>query len=105
MALHHPVRDIDIMHMLLHNMVAGKPCEEIPVPDLPLDGGIRRDRTGAAAHAAAVPVDLPAHDIADRAIVNSLDRLKIRKLMAALSPGHHTEILGLGDFRRCQYFS
>ena len=32
--IHHPMRDIKVVHMLLQNVVAGEPGVEIPVPDL-----------------------------------------------------------------------
>ncbi len=82
--------------MLLDDVVAGEPGEVQPVANLPL--GVRpRLLTGVVPQAALIPEHLSAQDLADRAIVNSLDGRDVFGLMPALRADADAEALLLGE--------
>src|SRR6266581_659914 len=90
MCAEHPVRHVDVVHVLLHDVVARQPREVEPVPDLPLHVGPRR-LTRVHPQAALVPVDLAADEVADAAVVDALDRRAVARVVAPLRAGHDGE--------------
>ena len=101
MGTERPVRHVEVVNVLLHDVVAGEPGEVEPVPDLPLDIG---PFGPALMHpeSALVPVDLARHDVADRAVVNALHHGLIPDVVTTLRPGYDRETLlrrtlGRGD--------
>src|SRR5262245_34549831 len=68
-----PVDDIEVVYVLLTDVIAREPVEVVPVPDLVLHFG-HAGLAVARPHAAAVPVGAGGVNVADGAILQSLDR-------------------------------
>ncbi len=83
MIVDHPIADVEIMHVLFDDVVAGEPIEVVPVIDLILHfcllGG-----AGPDPNASGVEVGPHEHEVADRAIVDLLNHLRVFSLMAQM---------------------
>jgi len=94
-----PVHDIQVVHVLLDDVIAGKPREVEPVAELPLhvrpliSGGIHPQ----AAH---VPVAAGGDGAAQLTAVDPLHHALVTRFVAALGAGHHTQALGIGRVGR-----
>src|SRR5256886_2201230 len=70
-----PVRHVDVVDVLLHDVVSRQPREGEPVPDLPLDvGPLRLPRLHP--QTALVPINLGRDDVADGAVAQFVLRLE-----------------------------
>ncbi len=98
----HPVRDVDVVDVLLDNVIAREPCEVQPVAQLPLGVGPRR-LTVAVPQAALIPEHLARHDLADRAIFNPSDRRLVIRLMTALGADADAQALLQREFVRGEH--
>lgn len=94
-----PAANIEIMHVLLDDVVAGKPQIVIPIAYLELDF---RHALSARAKPdrAAAPVDVQGADVADGAVVQALDGLDIVTLMSALRARRNREAFVFCGFAR-----
>ena len=100
-AVEEPVGDVDVVDVLLADVVAREPVEVVPVVDLELH--LRLVRLAVAVpDAAAVPVDLPADDVAGEPFADPLHRLAVAVLVAALETDDHLELLLVGHLCRRQ---
>src|SRR5690606_25794261 len=79
----HPVGHIDIVYVLLYDMVAAQPIEVIPITHLVFHFGLFRF-TRTYPYAAAIPIHLARHNVAQRAVLYTLDGLAVIGLVAAL---------------------
>ena len=82
--------------MLLDDVIAGEPGEVVPVADLPLHVAPGRITVNDP-DLAAVPVCLGVEDVADRPILDPLDRLLVALLMSPLRSGRDTQALLRGQ--------
>ena len=78
-----PVGNIEVVDMLLADLIAANPVEVVPVVDLKFHFGLSRLAV-AVPDSAAVPVHPLRNDIANRAVVNPLDRFDIAGFVPAL---------------------
>ena len=94
-----PVRHVDVVDVLLHDVVSRQPREVEPVPDLPLDvGPLRLPRLHP--QTALVPINLGRDDVADGAVVDALHRRPVTCVVAPLRSGHDGEALLGGEIGR-----
>ena len=96
MPTHHPVGNVDVVHVLFHDVVAGGPRVVEPVAELVL-GVAPLGLARVAPEPALVPVHLPRDHLTDRTVVDALDGLDVSGVVAALRAGDVREPLGLGD--------
>ena len=92
MTAHDPLHHIELMHMLLDNVVAGKPSVIEPVAHLILDlglGGVGRN-IPKASH---VPVHATRNDPADVALGDAADAVDVASLVATLRARDDLELL------------
>ena len=101
--VHHPVRDVDVVDVLLDDVIAGEPGEIQPVANLPLDVCSRPGCRVVAPEAALVPIHLSAQDFADRAVVDPLDRRDVLGLMPALRADADAKALLFREFIRREH--
>ena len=82
----HPVHDVKIVNVLFDDVVTGEPSEIIPVAQLPF-------HVAPALFAiddpdlTSIPVAFSVHQVADRSIVNSLNRFTVTALVTSLGTG------------------
>ena len=81
--------------MLLDDVVAAGPEEVVPVEDLVLEVGLAL-LASVEPDVPLVPVAAPGDDVADRSVVQALDGLDVRRLVAALGAGRDAQALLLG---------
>ena len=94
-----PVRDVEIVHVLLDDVVTREPGEVEPVAQLPL--GVTPLRlAGEVPERPLVPVHLRRDDFADGAVVNALDRLDVPWIVATLRPADDRQMLRGRGLRR-----
>src|SRR6478672_3171273 len=74
-----PVADVEVVDVLLANMIAAKPGEEVPVPHLEFELRKIAAWEWLLRRMAAVPVATQRDEIADRAVANLLYRFEIRR--------------------------
>ena len=86
------------MDVLLADVVAGEPSEEVPVAELILHFGQAGAVGRRLGRVARVPIAPHEHDIADRAVFQPLDGLEVGVLVMALESDAHLEILPPGLF-------
>ena len=96
-ALHRPVDDVEVVHVLLHDVIPGQPREVQPVAQLPLHVAPRllARKIPQAAH---VPRAARKHELAEVAFVDAGHRLEVAILMMPLQTTHDGELLLLGNF-------
>ncbi len=83
---HGPVDDVDVVHVLLDDVIAGEPGEVEPVAALPLH--LRHVRQALLdPEVALVPIALGGDDLADLAVPDALHHLEIAPLVTPLRPG------------------
>ena len=90
----HPVHDVEVVHVLLDDMVAGQPGEVVPVAQLPLQltpGRIALDDPDGA----AVPVAAGVDDLSDRPALETPDRLLVVGGVSALGAADDAQPLVL----------
>ena len=87
-----PVHDVQVVDVLLDDVVAGEPGEVVPVAELPLHVAPARLAVDDP-DLPAVPVALGVEDLADRAVVDALDRLAVARVVPALRAGGDAEAL------------
>ena len=90
----HPEEDIYVVHMLLHDMVSGKPFPVHPVTEHPFHVAPACLTLAVPEHS-LVPVDISSGDLADISFLYLLESLHIRALMMTLRSCHHAQALGL----------
>ena len=79
----HPVRHVDVVDVLFNDVIAGEPGEVEPVAQLPLGVGPRR-LTWAVPQATLIPEHLSREHLADRAVLDTFNRVLIVGLMPTL---------------------
>ena len=97
MRVEHPVGDVDVVHVLFDDVIAGEPGEVQPVANLPFSVRPRR-LTRVVPETTLVPEHLTAHHVADRPVVNALDGWNVFGLMSTLGADADAEPLLLGRF-------
>ena len=95
--LEDPGRAVHVVHQRLRHVVAGKPAEMVPVAELVLRLAIGRIALDDLVRAAEEH-DLHGNDLADRPVVDPLDRFAISVLIAALQSREQTQVVLL---RQC----
>jgi len=90
---HHPVRDVDVVKMLLDDLVAADPDEGIPSAVLKLVIAPLRVTRPLLNHRAANPVGVRSDDVTDRAVLDPVLRLHIGLVVSPLGAGHHCQTL------------
>src|SRR5262249_29494608 len=97
-----PVRTVEIVDVLLHNVVAAQPGEVIPIAHLPLHIAppflLGMDPDGSL-----VPVDARHGDFADSPVLDALHCLEIAGLMATLRAHPDLEALDFCCFAGLEY--
>src|SRR5262249_34288791 len=102
MRLHGPVDDVNVVDVLLDDVVAAQPSEVVPVAHLVLEVlPLLLARIGP--QNALVPVTVPADDLADVAVVDTLHHLQVAALMPPLRAGDNADLLLLRRLVRLEH--
>ncbi len=97
-----PVDDVQVVDVLLDYVVAAGPHEMVPVVELVLDV-VHFRLARVEPDVALVPVAAPGQDVADGALLQTLDGLDVRRLVAALGPRGDLQALLLAVLVGFQY--
>src|SRR5262249_51527795 len=101
-----PIDDVEIVNVLLDDVITANPDEVIPIAHLVFHF---RELTvkvclqfepGMAPGASAVPVGTGGDKLADRAVLEALERFVVADLMMPLQSDAHGQFLLLGNFVR-----
>src|SRR5690348_15347813 len=79
-----PIANIEIVNMLLTNVVAAKPREEIPVSHLVFQFRQITAVEWLLGWVSTIPITAEGHEVANSAVANLLNRIEIGRLVAAL---------------------
>ena len=84
MRAHHPVHEVDVVEVLLHNLIAAQPEERVPVAMLPLHVAPLGVARLGVQHRAAQIIRIQRDNLADRAVVDLAHRLDVGAVFVAL---------------------
>src|SRR5690606_3186445 len=97
----HPVRHINVVHVLLYNVVATEPVEIIPITHLVFHFGLLR-LAWAYPNPTTIPIYLTGHNITQCAILYTFYSFAVVGLIAALKPYNDVKFLAFSLFSRDQ---
>ena len=101
-ALEHPVRLVEVVAVLLDDEVAREPGEVVPVAHLVLHRVVLVVRAAVPERAGQVG-DVHGRHVADRAVVDALDRLAFGLVVAVAVAGAEAEVLLLRELRGLEH--